>query len=309
MAPTLARTIPLVHPTCGWSGRRGRWNRISRDWRNAIPTVSINGTRLYYELNGSGTVPLVFVHGAWQSHSSWDVVAPRMADSYRVLVYDRRGHSSSEAAAPEDGIRDDVADLTALIEHLDLAPAWVIGVSSGGSVTLRLAAERPDLLGGIVAHEPALLSLLAHNEDVAPLLETARTRMAAVVERIAEGDHAGAAEEFVNTVALGPGSWPNLSPDYRQVFVENARTFVDDMNDPDALAFDLDWVDGSPVPALFTLGGQSPPIFGPVIDQLTAVMSNTSKVTFRDAGHVPHRTHPDAYVEAVTGFIEDNSIR
>lgn len=272
-----------------------------------MPTISINRTRLYYELNGSGNVPLVFVHGAWQSHSSWDVVAPRMVERFRVLAYDRRGHSGSEAAAPEDGIREDVADLAALIEHLDLAPAWVIGVSSGGSVTLRLAAERPDLLRGIVAHEPALLSLLAHNEEVTPLLETARTRMAAVVDRIAEGDHAGAAEQFVDTVALGPGSWPTLSSDYRQVFVENARTFMDDMNDPDALAFDLDWVDGASVPALFTHGGQSPPIYQPVIDQLTAVMSNTRVATFREAGHVPHRTHPDAFIEAVTGFIEENS--
>ena len=54
-----------------------------------------------------------------------------------------------------------MADLAALIEHFGLAPAWVIGNSFGGSITLRLAGERSDLLRGVMVHEPPLFSLVA----------------------------------------------------------------------------------------------------------------------------------------------------
>ena len=61
-----------------------------------MATAHVNGVRLFYELSGSGTVPLVLVHGSWDSHDDWDLVVPRLTDSFRVFTYDRRGHSQSE---------------------------------------------------------------------------------------------------------------------------------------------------------------------------------------------------------------------
>ena len=84
-----------------------------------------------------------------------------------MLTYDRRGHSQSERLSGQGSVREDVADLAALIEDLRLAPAWVAGNSFGASITLRLAGERPDLLRGLIAHEPPLLSLLADDPIVA----------------------------------------------------------------------------------------------------------------------------------------------
>jgi pimeloyl-ACP methyl ester carboxylesterase len=126
-----------------------------------MAVTKVDGVRLFYEVSGAGEVPLVFVHGSWGSHHNWDLVVPKLAESFRVLTYDRRGHSES-ARSPEQGsVREDVADLAALIEHLELGPAWVAGNSFGASITLRLAGERSDLLRGIIAHEPPLFSLLA----------------------------------------------------------------------------------------------------------------------------------------------------
>ncbi len=120
-----------------------------------MAVATVNGVRLFYEVSGAGEVPLVFVHGSWGSHHSWDLVVPKLAESFRVLTYDRRGHSES-ARSPEQGcVREDVADLAALMERLELGPAWVAGNSFGASITLRLAGERSDLLRGIIAHELA----------------------------------------------------------------------------------------------------------------------------------------------------------
>ena len=267
-----------------------------------MATANVNGVQLYYELSGSGQIPLVLVHGSWTSHHSWDLVVPGLAESFRVLVYDRRGHSRSQRPAAQGSVREDVADLAALVEQLGFAPAWVAGNSFGGSITLRLAAERPDLLRGVMAHEPPLFSLLAGDPAVAPMLEATGKRIGAVVARIASGDHAGAAELFVETVAFGPGAWAKLPPDLRRTFIENAPTFQDEANDPQQLAFDLDWIKAFPRPALLSAGDQSPPTFGPVVALLATALPGAEVHTFHGAGHIPHVTHPEAYVKAMVDF-------
>lgn len=113
---------------------------------NVDPAATVNGVRLFYQLGGNGDVPLVLVHGSWGSHHGWDLVAPGLGKSFRVLAYDRRGHSQSERPTVQGSVREDVADLAALIEYLGLAPAWVAGSSFGASIALRLAGERPALL-------------------------------------------------------------------------------------------------------------------------------------------------------------------
>ena len=264
--------------------------------------AKVNGVRLFYELSGAGEVPLVLVHGSWDSHNDWDLVVPRLADSFQVLTYDRRGHSKSERPTGQGSVHEDVADLAALIEHLGLVPAWVVGNSFGASITLRLASERPELFRGLIGHEPPLFSLLAGDPALAPMLEAVNQRIGAVVERIASGDHAGAAEQFVETVALGPGTWTQMPREFQQTFIENAPTFLDEASDPEQLGFDLEWIRGFSKPALLTLGDKSPPTFAPVVAKLAEALPRVEVVTFPGAGHIPHATHPDAYVEAISAF-------
>jgi pimeloyl-ACP methyl ester carboxylesterase len=268
-----------------------------------MTVAKVNGVRLFYELSGTGAVPLVFVHGSWASHHNWDLVVPKLAESFRILTYDRRGHGESERLPGQGSVREDVADLAGLIGHLGLGPAWVAGNSFGASIALRLAGERPDLLRGLIAHEPPLFALLASDPAVAPMLDEVGRRIGAVVERIASGDDAGAARQFVETVALGPGSWDQLSPDLKETFIANAATFLDEAHDPEQLAFDLAWIGSFDRPTLLTTGEQSPQIFAPLVEKVGNVLPNASVVAFPGAGHIPHLTHPEAYVEAITAFI------
>jgi pimeloyl-ACP methyl ester carboxylesterase len=200
-------------------------------------------------------------------------------------------------------VREDIADLAGLIEHLGLAPAFVVGNSFGASIALRLAGERPELLRGVIAHEPPLFALLAGDAALAPLLAETGPRIHAVVARINAGDAAGAAEQFVETVALGPGTWAQLPAEVQRTFIENAQTFVDESADPDQLAIELDSLRSFTKPLLLTLGNQSPPTFAPVVRKLARILPHAETLTFDGAGHVPHVTHPEAYVEAVTAFI------
>lgn len=272
-----------------------------------MATAKVNGVRLFYEISGVGKIPLVLVHGSWGSHHSWDPVVPGLAESFRVLTYDRRGHSESERPPDQGSVREDVADLAALIEHLGLGAAWVVGNSFGASITVRLAGERAGLLRGIIAHEPPLFSLLANDPKVKWMLDDVNVKMRPVVDRIACGDHAGAAEQFVDDVAFGPGIWARLPASLQQTMIRNAPTFLDETRDPEQYVLDLSGIAAFRQPALLTLGDQSPAMYAPVVAKLAETLPHAATHTFAGAGHIPYATHPNAYIETVTAFIRKNT--
>jgi pimeloyl-ACP methyl ester carboxylesterase len=140
------------------------------------------------------------------------------------------------------------------------------------------------------------------------MLEQVGQKMGTVVDRIASGDHAGAAEQFAETVALGPGAWRRLPHELKQTLIDNAPTFLDEAQDPEQLVFDLEWIKGFSSPTLLTRGDQNPPIFGPVVGKLAQALPHAVLLTFPGAGHIPHVTHPDVYAEAMSAFVRKHSI-
>ena len=270
-----------------------------------MATVRVNGMRLLYETAGAEGPPVVFVHGSWGDHHNWDLVAPEVAFSNRVLTYDRRGHSESERPDGQGSVHEDVADLAALIEALDLAPAHVVGNSFGAIISLRLAAERPELIRTLFVHEPPLVALLAGNPEMAPILEAVRQRIGGVVQRLQDGDMTGGARQFVEEVGFGPGAWAQLPPQVQQTFITNAPTFLDESLDPDALNFDLSTLSGFDRPTLISQGDQSPPMFGPIVERVAKAIPAASRHTFHGAGHVPHMTHPADYLKTLSSFTRE----
>lgn len=269
-----------------------------------MPRSQINGVQINWELSGTGGDPVVFVHGSWGDHNNWAPVVPALSRSFRVLTYDRRGHSGSERPAGRGSVREDVADLAALVEHLDHFPAHIIGNSFGASIVLRLAADRPELFHSLIVHEPPLFGLLKDDPNAQPMLSTVNDRMSAVAELLAAGDLAGGARQFVETVAFGPGAWETLPQTTRDTFVFNAPTWLDEVRDPEALEIDLGSLRKFSAPALLTAGGQSPPFFPVVVGRIAGAFAQAQRHTYAEAGHVPHMSHPDEYLRVVTGFIQ-----
>ncbi|MFI2431293.1 alpha/beta fold hydrolase [Streptomyces sp. NPDC018693] len=269
-----------------------------------VEFVRVNGVRIAYAAAGDGPVPLVLVHGSWGSHHNWDPVVPGLVPRFRVVTYDRRGHSDSERVLGQGSFDEDVADLAALIERLGAAPAWVVGNSAGAVITLGLAAARPHLLRGIVVHEPPLWSLLPRGGPEAAAVETLRRGpLADVLRRIDAGDHAGAAELFVDAVALGPGSWARMPDRMRRTFVGNAPTYLDEGRDPRADTVDQAALARYRGPVLLTSGDRSPPWFRPVVTRLAELLPQAEHVVYPGAGHIPHVTHPAAFLRVTMAFM------
>jgi pimeloyl-ACP methyl ester carboxylesterase len=231
-------------------------------------------------------------------------VVPAFAESFRVLTYDRRGHSASERPAGQGSVFEDADDLAGLIDELGLAPAHVVGNSYGAITALRAATRRPDVFRTLAVHEPPLFPLLAGTQ-LEPALAEVRGRIDAVVALLEGGDHEAGARLFVDTIAFGPGAWDReLTPAMRTTFIANAPTWLDEMRDPDGLLMDLDALEGFERPALVTNGSESAPFFGPVADIVAERLPRSERVTIEGADHVPHISVPERYVELVTRFAQ-----
>lgn len=264
-----------------------------------MPISLINGVRLYLESRGESGATVVLVHGSWGDHHNWDAVVPRLAQTFRVVTYDRRGHSQSERLPTQGSVDEDVADLAALITGSNRVPVHVVANSFGASIALKLAAAHPGLIASLTVHEPPLIGLLGNDPAVAAVQQ----RIGAVVQTLQSGNIESGAQQFVETVALGPGMWAQLPREMRQTFVFNAPTFLDEVNDPTASILDLDRLRAFDRPVLLSLGDQSPPFFSAILDRVAPAFPHARRYTFQGAGHVPHLTHPDDYATVVGSFM------
>lgn len=266
-----------------------------------MPIESINGVKLYIEESGSGD-PLILVHGSWVDHTEWPFIVPGLAARFHVVVYDRRGHSQSERLPTQGSVREDVADLAAIIDRAG-GPAHVLGISMGASISLRLAAERPELFRTLAAHEPPLIDLLRDDPATRPIAENLTTAFLSVADAIAAGKDEEGARRF-HEMILGPGGWDTmLTDDERRMLIDNAPTFLDETREPEILGIDTEALSRFRGPVLLSDGSETPPFFTMVLDKLAAVLPNATRKAFAGAGHIPHVTHPQEYVAAITEFI------
>jgi pimeloyl-ACP methyl ester carboxylesterase len=104
-----------------------------------MPSVSVDGTSLFYRQVGSGP-DVVMVHGLAADHGYWYVrCAPQLASDFTVTMYDLRGHGLSSVPRTGYTTRVMAEDLAALLEQLGIRSAHVVGHSFGGAVALQLA--------------------------------------------------------------------------------------------------------------------------------------------------------------------------
>ncbi|HEY7295748.1 MAG TPA: alpha/beta hydrolase, partial [Dehalococcoidia bacterium] len=131
-----------------------------------MPTLTLNGTDLYYETHGAGPA-IVFAHGAGGNHLSWFQQVPTFRDRYTCVTFDHRGFGRSLDARPaEERPRFD-EDLAALIDHLQLPEVRLVAQSMGGWTCLGYAATHPDRVRALVMADTA-------GGLTSPELETAR---------------------------------------------------------------------------------------------------------------------------------------
>ncbi|MEO3386218.1 3-oxoadipate enol-lactonase [Mesorhizobium sp. CAU 1741] len=116
----------------------------------------VNGVVLHHEVRGNANGPVVvFSNSLGTDFRIWNEVAAALSDRYRIVLYDKRGHGLSEATPAPYSLQDHVGDLSALLDHLGVETAAVVGLSVGGQIAQGLAAARPELVKFLVLCDTA----------------------------------------------------------------------------------------------------------------------------------------------------------
>jgi pimeloyl-ACP methyl ester carboxylesterase len=110
----------------------------------------VNGLRMYYEVHGAdrgaGRSPVLILHGAYMTTGDLGPLLPGLARERTVVVPDLQAHGrTADADRPitYEGLADDAA---ALLAHLGIPRADVVGFSMGGAAALQLAIRHPDVV-------------------------------------------------------------------------------------------------------------------------------------------------------------------
>lgn len=108
--------------------------------------AEVNGTRLYYEVAGTGQ-PLVLIHGGAVDSRAFDDQFSEFARHYKVVRYDLRGTGKS---GDRDKPFSNTDDLYGLLQHLNISSAYLLGISRGGGFAYDFTLDHPQMVKALI---------------------------------------------------------------------------------------------------------------------------------------------------------------
>ncbi len=258
-----------------------------------IGFVDHDGESLYYEVVGEGGVPLVLSHGAGGNHAAWFQQVAPFASDRTVVTWDHRGYGRSTDRADRSGPEVAVGDLLAVLDHLGIDRADLVGQSMGGWTTVGVALARPALARSLV------------------LADTLGGFTSATIAAALETRPRGA---FSAAPTLG--SHPALGTAFSAREPERAHLYqsLGQMGSADAavilprllaVTHDAAEADRLTMPVLCLVGDRDP-LFPPrSIRALADLLPDARVVEVSGAGHSPYFEEPDAWNRAVGQFLTD----
>lgn len=111
----------------------------------------VNGLELYHEIHGSGGTPLVLLHGSFMTiELNWGELLPVLAGSRQVIAVELQGHGRTADIAREPTFEHFADDVAALLDHLGIERADILGYSMGGAVAVQVALRHPGKVRKVV---------------------------------------------------------------------------------------------------------------------------------------------------------------
>lgn len=258
-----------------------------------------NGVRLHIADEGprDGAAPaLVFANSLGTDFRVWDPLLPHLPSDRRLIRWDKRGHGLSDAPPAPYAMDDHVDDLIALLDHLGVRGAVIVGLSIGGLIAQGVAAKRPDLVSAL-----ALLDTAAKIGNAALWND----RIAAIEANGVEGLADAVMERWFSAKFRAEN--PTLSL-WRNMLT---RTTVDGYAGSCAAIRDADFTEstrGLSTPTLCVVGtedGSTPP---EVVKGLADLIPGAGYLEIDGVGHIPCVEAPDRLGAALRQFLADRGV-
>jgi pimeloyl-ACP methyl ester carboxylesterase len=260
-----------------------------------------DGSELEYEVSGRGETA-VFIHGAFIADTFRPLLAePSLAGRYRLILYHRRGYAGSSRASEPVSIARQAADCRALLRHLGVERAHVVGHSYGGDVALQLALDAPGVVHSLALLEPGLM--------VGASAQGYRDALAQGVERYREAGAAVAVDEFLQARWPGPGyrvALDRVLPGaYAQAAADAETWFEREASGQLAWRFGEAEARSISQPTLSVLGGQSDALwsrFGETHRLLLEWLPYAEGFVLPGTSHLMQLQDPRGMAEALAAF-------
>jgi pimeloyl-ACP methyl ester carboxylesterase len=266
-----------------------------------MPHARLNGVELEYEVTGRGE-PVLLISPVLADGFQPLLSQPALARDYRLITYHKRGWAGSTHTPPPVTIADHAADAAALLSHLGVARAHVVGHSSGAAVAVQLALARPDLV-----HTLALLELTVFSvPGAAAFLQEAGPAL----EAYAAGQPATAVAAFMSTVSGLEWDACRAELDRRvpgavAAAIADAETlFGVELPALGAWTFGATEAAGIQQPVLSVLGTETRPFWQDIAGELRSWVPQVEDCTIQGAGHLLQMQRPEAVASGLAAFFD-----
>ena len=155
------------------------------------------GAKLYFEVCGDGPA-LVFIHAGVSDHRMWAPQVDAFASKFKVMRYDLRGFGKSTMPQEKFALRD---DLLALLRHLGITKAALVGCSMGGATAIDFTLEHPEMVSALVPVGAGVSGWDDWSQESVDLFSAA-------TNLVKKGDADGAFELSVRCWIDGPSARP-----------------------------------------------------------------------------------------------------
>jgi pimeloyl-ACP methyl ester carboxylesterase len=113
-----------------------------------MPFADVNGQHIYFEDSGGDGAAVLFSHGFLMDHEMFEPQVDALADEFRCVTWDERGFGQTETSA-DFTYWDSADDALALLTHLGIERAFLVGMSQGGFLSMRAALRAPERVLGL----------------------------------------------------------------------------------------------------------------------------------------------------------------
>jgi pimeloyl-ACP methyl ester carboxylesterase len=262
--------------------------------RPVMGSVRSDGCDLYYEELGEG-VPILLVHPAGATASTWGSATEELARVGRVIAYDRRGYARSGGEQARS-ISTHTTDAAAILESLRAQPAVVVGTSAGAAIAVDIAVRRPDLVRVVIAHEFPW-RFTRHLPAFSQVAGLARIGWFALRGR--PSDAAEALLRSAYTYRDGGSAWDAFPKEWRRIGRDNARSALADFRNSIRAypsAADLASIE---VPVVCSYGARSPDSMVRLVRLLAAAIPTARAHRIEGAGHAAPFDAPADFVQLI----------
>ena len=257
------------------------------------PPVSLQ----YVDHGAGGAGPVVLLHGFPLNGAMWDEVVPALADRYRMIVPDLRGHGATEAPAGPYETSDHAADVVALLDRLGIERAAVVGLSMGGYIAIQLISRWSERIRSVVLADTV-------GRADSPERRQARADQANVIRT----DGLDAFADLVLPRMFAPAVFserPALVERFRQTITgQRPEGVIAALQGLASRPEMLDALANVDLPTLVLVGSEDAATTPDDSRELAAVIRGAELVVLQGAGHMSCWEDPAGFNAAVRSFLD-----